>query len=295
MTATINYDRPVANYIDRITATGHVTNTAYKKTSVTFHHNGGRLSLDSIYQVWKTRRASAHFQVDSQGNVGQYVDVRMYAWAVGNTEGNKRTISIEQANKTTAPKWEVAEETWKSAARLAAWLHWKVLGVRPIKNKTLFRHHDWAGANTECAGPFIDAMWSELCAEVVRQYDLFVNPVPPTPKPPVTLEGKVRAFQTLLEVTSDGKWSDLTDDRAQRMRAASMVYTYAGRMTFDIKDVQKVIDTDVDGVWGSESQRKLEAWVPQVQRVLGVDDDGVWGEGTDNAFWSLRTQAYNKF
>jgi hypothetical protein len=295
VTATINYDRPVANYIDKITDTGHVTNTAYRKTSVTFHHNGGRLSLDGIYQVWRQRRASAHFQVDSQGNVGQYVDVRMYAWAVGNTEGNKRTISIEQANKTNAPKWEVAEETWKSAARLAAWLHWKVLGVRPIKNKTLFRHHDWAGANTECAGPFIDAMWDELCAEVVRQYDLFVKPVPPTPKPPVTLASKVRSFQTLLEVVSDGKWSDLTDDRAQRMRAAAMVHTYAGRMTFDIRDVQKVIDADVDGEWGPKSQAKLEQWVPQAQRVLGVKGDGVWGEGTDDAFWNLRNQAYNKF
>jgi hypothetical protein len=282
VTATINYDRPVANYIDRITDTGHVTNTAYRKTSVTFHHNGGRLSLDGIYQVWRQRRASAHFQVDSQGNVGQYVDVRMYAWATGNTEGNKRTISIEQANKTTRAQvggrgGDV--EVGGSARCLAA-----LEGSRRSsgQGKTLFRHHDWAGANTECAGPFIDAMWGRaLCRGGPRSTTLR-QARSADPKPvPVTLASKVRSFQTLLEVTSDGKWSDLTDDRAQRMRAAAMVHTYAGRMTFDVRDVQKVIDATVDGEWGPNTQAKLEQWVPQAQRVLGVKDDGVWGEGTD--------------
>jgi hypothetical protein len=290
VTSTIAYDKPVANYIDRITATGHVTNVAYKKTSVTIHHNGGKLSLDGIYQVWRVRRASAHFQVDSAGNVGQYVKVNEYAWAVGNTYGNQHSISIEQANSTNSPKWQVGETTWKSAARLAAWLHWKVLGTRPVKGKTLFRHHDWSGANTECAGPFIDAMWDAFVRECQAQYDAFTKATPPN-----TLIGKVRAFQTLLEVTSDGKWGDLTDDRAQRMRFASQLHTYAGRGSFDIRDVQRVIDADVDGVWGPKSQAKLEQWIPQAQRILGVNADGVWGPDTDSAFWALRKQAYNKF
>lgn len=291
MTSTIAYDKPVANFIDRITATGHVTNIAYQKKSVTIHHNGGKLSLDGIYQVWRVRRASAHFQVDANGNVGQYVDVRMYAWAVGNTYGNQSSISIEQCNSTLSPKWEVGEKTWKSAARLAAWLHWKVLGLAPVKGKTLFRHHDWAGASTECAGPFIDLMWTEFCNEVVAQYKAFTG----GGGTPTTLIGKIRAFQTLLEVTSDGKWGDLTDDRAQRMRAAASVHTYAGRMIFDIRDVQRVVDATVDGVWGPNTQAKLEQWIPQAQRVLGVSADGVWGPNTDKAFWGLRSAAYNKF
>jgi hypothetical protein len=301
VTATIKYDRPVANYIDRITATGHVTNTPYKKTSVTIHHNGGRLSLDGIYQVWRQRRASAHFQVDAKGDVGQYVDVRMYAWATGNTQGNKSSISIEQCNATLAPKWEVSETTWKSAARLAAWLHWKVLGVRPVAGKTLFRHHDWSGANTECAGPFIDAMWRTFEKECQAQYDAFTKAPPPKPDPkpvpvtPANVVAKTRSLQKLVEVTSDGKWSDLTDDRAQRMRTAALVHTYAGRLTFDVRDVQRVLDVTVDGDWGPNTQKALEKWVPQAQRVIGVEDDGVWGPGTEKAFWDFRKLAYNKF
>lgn len=295
MTATIKYDRPVANYIDKITATGHVTNTPYKKTSVTIHHNGGRLSLDGIYQVWRQRRASAHFQVDSKGNVGQYVDVRMYAWAVGNTQGNMHSISIEQCNSTLAPKWEVGETTWKSAARLAAWLHWKVLGLRPVKGKTLFRHHDWAGAGTECAGPFIDAMWTKFCAEVVTQYEAFTKTKPPVVTPKTTI-AKVRALQSALELTVDGKWGDLTDTRAMRMRFASQLHTYAGRGSFDIRDVQRVVDSNPDGVWGPETQSRLVGWIKWVQtNVLEVEADGVWGPNTDKAFLALRWAAHNKF
>src|SRR4051794_21757579 len=130
---TIAYDKPVQDFIAGLDATGHVTHTAYRKTSVTFHHNGGRLSLQGCLDVWKTRPASALFDVDGQGRLGQYVRVNEYAWATGNTEGNKSSISIEMANATTAPDWTVAEVTWKEAARLAGWLFARVIGVAPTR------------------------------------------------------------------------------------------------------------------------------------------------------------------
>lgn len=285
--APIRYDRPVTNLIAGLDKTGHVTHTRYRKTSVTVHHNGGRLSHQGVLNVWKVRPASAHFDVDSSGAVAQYVGVNEYAWATGNTRGNQTSISIEMCNATVAPRWEVSETTWKSAARLAAWLLWKVVGQRPSKTN-LKRHSDWS--STACPGPFMGVHWDEFVKEAQLQYDKFVNPVTERPVPQ-TLSARVRAFQTLLEVTSDGKWGDLTDDRAQRMRAACMKHTYAGRFTFDIRDVQKVIDTEPDGVWGKNSQAKLELWVPQAQRLIGVKDDGVWGEGTDAAFWEFRKRA----
>ena len=58
---TIAYDKPVVDFIAQLSATGHVTHTAYKKTSVTLHHNGGRLSHQGVLNVWKVRPASAHF------------------------------------------------------------------------------------------------------------------------------------------------------------------------------------------------------------------------------------------
>ena len=55
----IAYDQPVTDFIAALSATGHVTHTKYKKTSVTFHHNGGNLTHAGVLSVWKTRPASA--------------------------------------------------------------------------------------------------------------------------------------------------------------------------------------------------------------------------------------------
>lgn len=182
MTATIAYDKPVRNLIDQLSATGHVSHRSYKKTSVTLHHNGGRLSHDGVLNVWKTRPASAHFDVDSTGAVAQYVKVNEYAWAVGNMAGNQSSISIEMANQTLAPGWTVADATWKGAARLAGWLFYKVVGERPSKSN-LFYHKHWS--STDCAGPYMDKIYDKVLAEAQKAYDSFkkAGSTPSSPRP----------------------------------------------------------------------------------------------------------------
>ncbi|MFI0813349.1 peptidoglycan-binding protein [Streptomyces echinatus] len=183
MTATIAYDRAVLNLIDELSATGHVTHKSYKKTSVTLHHNGGRLSHRGVLDVWKKRPASAHFDVDATGAVAQYVKVNEYAWAVGNMAGNQRTISIEMANATLEPGWTVAEATWKNAARLAGWHFAKVIGERPSRSN-LFYHHHWS--STACAGPHMDKIYDKVLAAAQEAYDHFKgsHPVPRTDTEP---------------------------------------------------------------------------------------------------------------
>ncbi|MFJ5731599.1 peptidoglycan recognition protein family protein [Streptomyces paradoxus] len=174
-TPTIPYDCPVANFIDALSATGHVTHTSYRKTSVTLHHNAGRLSHQGVLDVWKVRPASAHFDVDAAGAVAQYVKVHEYAWAVGNTVGNQSSISIEMANVTLAPNWRVGEATWNNAARLAGWLFAKVIGERPSRSN-LFYHHHWS--STVCAGPHMDQIYDEVLAAAQMAYDHFKDAHP---------------------------------------------------------------------------------------------------------------------
>lgn len=177
---TIAYDKPVKDYIDELNATGHVTHRSYTKKSVTIHHNAGRLSHEGVLRVWQTRPASAHFDVDAAGAVCQYVKVNEYAWHAGNTQGNIESIGIEMANAKLAPNWEVSETTWKSAARLAAWLFAKVIKARPSASN-LHYHHYWR--STLCAGPYMDSVYSQLLAETQRWYNIFTAPPPPPPKP----------------------------------------------------------------------------------------------------------------
>lgn len=172
MASIIGYDQHVTDYIAALSKTGHVTHTTHKKTSVTFHHNGGNLTHAGCLAVWKTRPASAHFDVDARGAVAQYVKVDEYAWAVGNRGGNESSISIEMANSSFAPHWTVSETTWKAAARLAGWLFAKVVKAAPTKSNVHF-HHDWS--STACPGPYMDSIRGQVLSEVQKWHKHFTE------------------------------------------------------------------------------------------------------------------------
>lgn len=171
MTA-IAYDLPILNLIAGLDATEHVTHTRHRKTKVTLHHNGGRLSHQGVLDVWKVRPASAHFNCDAPGTVAQYVRVAEYAWATGSTIGNSDSISIEMCNATLAPDWVVGEATWRSAARLAGWLFARVIGERPNR-ANLVLHSYWSA--TDCAGPYIRRIYDQVLVAAQQSYDRIVH------------------------------------------------------------------------------------------------------------------------
>lgn len=279
MTNTIPYDQHVTNLIDELSATGHVSHRSYTKKSVTFHHNGGKLSHQGVLAVWKYRPASAHFDSDAKGAIAQYVKVNEYAWAVANTRGNQETISIEMCNATLSPHWEVAEVTWRSAARLAGWLFAHVIKARPTKDNVFFHHH-WY--QTSCAGPYMDSVYNQLLKAVQDAYHHFTATVVPQ-----SLQG----FQSLLEVPTTGKWDEVTEHRALLMRNAARAkcgYPNNTGVLQEVRTVQAVADTKVDGDWGPKSQAGLVAWVNQMQSFLKVRRDGAWGPGTDDAYLRFR-------
>ena len=263
MTATINYDQPVKNMIDELSATGHVTHTAYRKDSVTFHHNAGRLSHEGVLNVWKTRPASAQFNVDGKGTVAQFVKPNEYAWATGNKNGNQRSISIELANSSIGGQWPVATITWMSGARLAGWLFAKVIGAQPTSANVLFHHH-WK--NTVCAGPYMNSVYSQLLAEVVKWYNFFKQGnvavvQPPPPPPPAALKSN---SQIAAEVWA-GQWGT-GSDRVARLKNAGYDPVLIQQLVNKGVGKRGVVD---DPNRKSNSQIADEVWA------------GKWGNGPD--------------
>jgi len=175
----INYDRPIKNLIDQLSATGHVTHTASTKHTVTLHHNGDpnkSCSHEDVLNTWKTREASAHFDVDVNGAIAQYVQVNEIAWADGNWNGNVSDISIEMADMNSS--FVIAPATWLNAARLAAWLFANVIHVRP-DTSNVFPHQHWT--STDCPGPWVMNNWNTILGEIQKQYDAMIgHPPPPT-------------------------------------------------------------------------------------------------------------------
>lgn len=170
--STIAYDLPVRDFIAALDATGHVSHTQHRKSKITFHHNGGRLSHEGVLSVWQVRPASAHFNFDAVGSCAQFVRLPEYAWATGSTIGNQESISFEMANLTLGPEWNVAEITWRRAARLAGWIHARVFGWRPTR-ESIVVHHYWSA--TTCAGPYIDKVYNQILAVAQESYDAFAS------------------------------------------------------------------------------------------------------------------------
>lgn len=252
------YDKGVKNLIGGLNATGHVTHTRHRKDMVTIHHNGGRLSHEGVLNVWKTRPASAHFDVDAAGNVAQYVEMNEYAWACGSTEGNQRSISIEMCNEATNGSWPVSETTWRSAARLAGWIFAKVIGTRPTTSN-LVPHHHWK--STTCAGPYMDAHFGDFIKVAQQAYDFFKGGgSTPTPKP--TPSGGKSVAQLADEVIA-GKWGN-NPQRAIDLRNAG----------YDPVAVQSEVNRRVGG---GVQNPVVKSNQQLAQEVL----NGQWGNGDD--------------
>lgn len=260
MTATIAYDLPVVNLIDELSATGHVTHTAYRKTSVTFHHNAGRLSHQGVLNVWKYRPASAHFDADRYGAIAQYVKPNEYAWACGNTEGNMRSISIEMANETLSPDWVVSETTWKAAARLGGWLFAKIIGAAPTRNNVFYHKHWYA---TSCAGPHMDEVYDQLLAEVQKWYNYFRaggqgGTSAPTPTP---VKKKVPGTSK-YPISADGVWGPATTRLLQDLANTYEDGEISGQPAYVLRDNPGLSSASWKvGTGGS-------AWIKWMQRGL---------------------------
>lgn len=274
MTAVINYDKPVKNLIDALSKTGHVTHRTDKKKSVTLHHNAGRLSHEGVLRVWQTRPASAHFDVDSSGAVCQYVKVNEYAWAVGNGQGNRETISIEMANSATGGNWPVAEVTWKAAARLAGWLFAKVIGSRPTKENFFFHSH-WS--STACAGPYMDSIYNKVLAAAQYCYDYFKgSSTPPRPQVPGR-PAKKSQTQICAEVWQ-GKWGTGAE-RMKRLTAAG----------YNASTIQALVNKGIGRSGGTSAPVKAQKSLETVAREVIA---GKFGNGAARVR-RLKNAGYN--
>jgi hypothetical protein len=208
------YDKGVRNLIAGLNATGHVTHTKHRKTKVTIHHNAGRLSHDGVLEVWKTRPASAHFNVDAAGTVAQYVEMNEYAWSTGSTNGNRDSISIEHCNSAVGGEWPVSETTWRSGARLTGWIFAKVIGERPSSSNVVVPHSFWKA--TACPGPYMNRVFGQFIAVAQQAYDFFQGGGSSPPPPPSP--GGKSVSQVADEVIA-GQWGN-NPERANRLRAA---------------------------------------------------------------------------
>ena len=152
---------------------------------VVVHYNAGNLTVEGCYSVWQTREASAHYQVESNGRVGQLVWDRDTAWHCGNKNvdplSNSKSIGVEHANMADGTITETCLDT---GAHLVAALCVHFGLGRPEWLKNVFPHKYFA--STSCPGEIYGSQKEEYIQRAQYWYDFMTGAVGTEPEEPET-------------------------------------------------------------------------------------------------------------
>lgn len=172
--------------------------------AIVLHHNAGKLTTEDCYQTWQARKASAHYQVEADGTIGQLVADRDTAWHAGNA--NSYTIGIEHANNRCAPAWTISEATLDNGAHLVAALClYYGLGI-PTWGVNVYPHQYFM--STGCPGAIAGSQREKYMARARAWYEAMKN------KQPININVSRKDTEMLLLV--DSKWWYMTQGEYAR-------------------------------------------------------------------------------
>ena len=141
--------------------------------TVTIHHMSGDFSVETCGNIFRRigRNASSNYGIDSQGNVGMYVEEGDRAWTSGSRSNDHRAVTIEVANDCGAPSWHVSDKAYNKLLDL----------VEDICRRNKIGRLNYTGdasgnltmhkwfQNTDCPGPYLESRFPEIAAEVNRR------------------------------------------------------------------------------------------------------------------------------
>lgn len=148
---------------------------------IILHHNAGNLSVRGCFDTWQTRQASAHYQVESTGIIGQLVWDGDTAWHAGNWDANLTSIGIEHADASNSP-WRISDVCLENGAHLVAALC-KYYGLgRPEWGRNVYGHNHFSP--TECPASIAGNQRETYMARARYWYDQMTgNSSTPAPNP----------------------------------------------------------------------------------------------------------------
>ena len=143
-----------------------------KNTHIVIHHMAGKLSVEQCGAVFSnpSRYASSNYGVSGKG-IGLYVDESNRAWTTSNREIDSKAVTIEVANSTLSPKWEVSDTTMETLIKLCVDIC-KRNGIKKLNytgdKKGNLHMHKWY-APTGCPGVYLEKKFKYIADEVNKQ------------------------------------------------------------------------------------------------------------------------------
>ena len=137
---------------------------------ITIHHMAGDLRLETLGERFsnRDRQVSANYAIDSNGQVGLYVEEANRAWTSSNRENDHLAVTIEVANDEN---WHVSDAAYETLIELCV----DICQRNGIE--ALFYTGDAQGnltihkmfTDTECPGPYLEGRMGEIANEVNRR------------------------------------------------------------------------------------------------------------------------------
>lgn len=227
-----------------------------KVNKVVVHYNAGDLSIDGCYSVWQTREASAHYQVESGGRIGQLVWDSDTAWHASNWDANCTSIGIEHANKADGT---ITEACLDAGAHLVAALC-KHFGLgRPQWLVNVFPHKYFAA--TSCPGQIYGSQKDAYIQRAQKWYDQMVNGTASSETKP-----SQPAKKSISEIAKDviaGKYGN-GETRKAKLEAEGYNYSEVqaevnrqlGATTTAKKSIDEIAQEVINGKGGNGNDRK---------------------------------------
>ena len=251
----------MSNLVDYVKISPNSTNPRnHKIDTIIIHHMAGKLSVESCGEVFasSSRQASSNYGIDSDGRVGVYVAEENRSWCSSNREVDHRGITIEVANSSTGGEWPVSEKAYDKLIDLCVDIcqRYDIPKLNFTGDKTgNLQMHKWY-ANTLCPGPYLEARFPDIAAEVNARLGLPVEEVP-TEKAPEKVEAPADSCLPELAKGSKGK----------SVRALQLLL---------IGNNCSCGSYGADGDFGSATKGAVEKY----QRNNGLTADGVVGPKT---------------
>lgn len=236
-----------------------------KIDKVVIHYNYGDLTVEGCWQTWQTREASAHYQVQSDGIIGQLVWDSDTAWHAGNWEANQTSIGIEHANVDGG---RVTEACLDNGAHLvAAICNYFKLG-NPCWGKNMFPHKHFS--STSCPGELYGQQKAEYEKRANYWYEKMLGFTPQ--EPTVNPQEPKADIEQLARDVINGKYGN---GQARKDGLGYNYETVQARVNEILSGTpRKRVDIDqlardvIDGKYGNGQERKqrLGSLYNQVQK-----------------------------
>lgn len=225
---------------------------------IIIHHNAANnWTSEQVRDLWNTsREASAHYQVEANGVIGQLVNDFDTAWHAANADINARSIGIEHANISGPTRWQISDKTIEEGAHLTAALCRGYNLGRPQWGKNVFGHSQFAA--TSCPHQ-LNPGGEDHDHYMKRAQYWYDNPAgAPAPKPPI-------------------KEDHMAADDDVRRIVREEIANFCGPIGHDVKRlcVQMGMDADDDGFgrvpgWVQTGHRSFIDLLSAVAAKVGV-------------------------